>query len=149
MSCGLSIVRVYWVRVLFAPLGGIFTVFYSSHFWLTFDFLIKTLCNYVMWVINWEGLLDYSIFCPTWVSFWSIWELFFSILAIFAPFLAIFWLIYWETDGPTGQHLHFQSSNGAKTENTDIYMFQIYIFQDPLSCSMESFWSQLISVDQC
>ena len=29
---------------------------------------------------------------------------------------------YHEKDGPTGQHLHFQSSNGAKTENADIYM---------------------------
>ena len=47
MSCGLSIERVYWIRVVFAPLGGILVVFGAAlanlgavfqYFWLTFDF---------------------------------------------------------------------------------------------------------------
>ena len=36
---------------------------------------------------------------------------------------------YHETDGPTGQHLHFQSSSGAKTENADIHMAPFAITQ--------------------
>ena len=118
------------------------------------------MCKYVLWFINWEGLLDYSIFCPTWVSFlvhlgalfqyfghflllyhggyllrdFNVSDYFFQILE--HCLYALKWLNstkilymqrYHETDGPTGQHLHFQSSNGAKTENADIYVSNIYI----------------------
>ena len=63
MSCGLLIERIYGARVFFAPLGGIFGPFgglfsvFFAIFWLSFDFGVKTLSKYVIWVINLEGLL--------------------------------------------------------------------------------------------
>ena len=50
MSCRLSIERVYWIIVFFAPLGWVFGPFGSSfsvfwpflhHFWLSFDLYIE------------------------------------------------------------------------------------------------------------
>ena len=139
MSCGLSIERDYWITVFFAPLGWVFGPFGGSFsvFWPFFTFISW---GYLLRDFNVSDyffqILEHCLYALKWLNSTKI----------------LYMQRYHETDGPTGQHLHFQSSNGAKTENADIYMFQIYIFQDPLSCSMESFWSfwsQLISVDQC